>query len=56
MRVSSEVKKINVKGNIAEGVTYFDKRAKEEVTVNADYVIANAAPKSFFQKDMRIRE
>ncbi|WP_297205214.1 NAD(P)/FAD-dependent oxidoreductase [uncultured Brachyspira sp.] len=50
IRVSSEVKKINVKGNIAEGVTYFDKRAKQEVTVNADYIIANAAPQIVYDE------
>ena len=50
VRVSSEVKKINVKGNIAEGVTYFDKRAKEEVTVYGDYIIANAAPKVVYDE------
>ncbi|MEI0607672.1 NAD(P)/FAD-dependent oxidoreductase [Brachyspira pulli] len=50
VRVSSEVKKINVKGNIAEGVTYFDKKTKQEVTVNADYVIANAAPKVVYDE------
>ena len=44
VKTLADVKKINVNGNKATGVTYLDRKSKEEITVDAKYVISNASP------------
>ena len=42
--VRCDVQKINVENGKATGVTYLNKKTKETVAVNGDYVVANCAP------------
>lgn len=55
VKTLAEVRKINMKGNKATGVTYFDRRSKEEIVVNAKKVISNAAPANVYN-DMLPKE
>lgn len=45
-----DVRKINLKGNVATGVTYYDKRERKEVSVDAKQVVANAAPQMVYNE------
>lgn len=42
------VEKINVENGKVKGVTYRDRKAKEDITVESDYVIANCSPNTVY--------
>ena len=48
VRTMADGRTIELSGNKAIGVTYFDKRAKETVTIHADKIIANIDPANIF--------
>ncbi|MGL4393640.1 MAG: phytoene desaturase family protein [Brevinema sp.] len=52
VRLLADVKKLEMKGNKATGVTYQDRKSKEMITVATDTIIANCAPHCIFNGNM----
>ncbi|MGL5253625.1 MAG: phytoene desaturase family protein [Brevinema sp.] len=52
VRLMADVQKINLKGNVACGVTYLDRKTKEIISIDAKKVIANCAPETIFNGNM----
>ncbi len=52
IRYFADVKKIELEGNKATGVTYQDRKTKELITVTGKKIIANCSPDSVFNGNM----
>ncbi|MGL5253628.1 MAG: phytoene desaturase family protein [Brevinema sp.] len=52
VRLMADVQKINLKENVACGVTYLDRKTKEIISIDAEKVIANCAPETIFNGNM----
>ncbi len=50
VKTLADVKKINLKGNKATGVTYVDRKTKEEISVDGKYIVSNASPYNVYNE------